>query len=95
MQDCQLCHWGYMKSICFFMVKRCFFCKKFCKQHVFLPHHPFCIDGVSADKEAYADVFKRAQQAKAIAKPPQKPEQPKAADTSSKKKRKWTDESQL
>ena len=95
MQDCWLCHWGYMKSICFFMVKRCFFCKKFCKQDVFLPHHPFCIDGVSADKEAYADVFKRAQQAKAIAKPPQKPEQPKAADTSSKKKRKWTDESQL
>ena len=79
----------------FFYGQKIFFCKKFCKQHVFLPHHPFCIDGVSADKEAYADVFKRAQQAKAIAKPPQKPEQPKAADTSSKKKRKWTDESQL
>ena len=85
----------YEINMFFYGQKMVFFCKKFCKQHVFLPHHPFCIDGVSADKESYADVFKRAQQAKPMAKPPQKPEQPKAADSSSKKKRKWTDESQL
>ena len=78
----------------FFMAKKCFFCKNFCKQHVFLPHHPFCIDGVSADTGCYADVFKKAK-VDPMAKPPQKPEQPKAADSSSKKMRKWTDESQL
>ena len=80
-------------EIIFFMAKRCLFCKMFCKQHVFLPHHPFCI-GVSADKGRHAEVFKKAK-VDPMAKPPQKPEQPKAADSSSKKKREWTDESQL
>ena len=88
----QACATGtIIKSICFVMAKKLFFRKKFCKLHVFLPHHPFCIDGVSADKACYGDVMKKAQ-VDPMAKPPQKPEQPKA-EPISKKKRKYTDES--